>query len=182
MRFLLTFFLCLHIAGAWAGYTASFSSSTWNYTSGFTGMYSGCYLTPGMAIQSLANQRASVTGFQIYLSENNQLYSQHTINNGSTTYQTIFNYAECSAQPLVTGLPTFTGSASDPAIQNGSIISGSGGSGSAGTCDTTITPLAPELAVADSTQLFGLALILFSLIWGGKRIVSLFTEAQHERG
>lgn len=164
-RWLLLF--CFFPTWAGAGYYVQVSTSA--TSSVVVGSQSQCYLTPTMAWASL------LTGGNKVVSAVTDTTIMGTIGG----YSISATYGECNATPLVTGLPTFLGTAADPAIQAGSIVSGGGSSGS---CQSLVNPLAPEVAVQDSTQFFALAMGLLSLIWAGKTLYRIFSGDMYERG
>lgn len=145
-RLLLAFLLAL-IGSAQAGYYATATVVVMPFGSLVQGVNSSCYLTPSMAIAGLAQMAGNSPAFV------------KTIDTTSATFEAYYydvspirlftgTIAQCVANPAVTTLPTFIGGATDPAIQGGSIFTGSGGGGGGGGSSTvsgtvTMTPYVP---------------------------------------
>lgn len=171
--------LLLGAASAHAGYYATILSSN-SQTYWPVGRVSGCYLLPSMA----GGYIGTYSGIVPVVSAVDATAHTITFQFGGWAVWSV-SYADCTAIPAVTPLPSYLGNLADPAISNNSISGGSGGSGGVSTpipvnvtvtaSPATVEPVQPERAVADASALFGIGIGFLFLIWAGKRIYKLFT-------
>lgn len=136
------------VGSAQAGYYATVTSLVTPFAGLAVGVNSSCYLTPSMAIAGLAALGGGSSAFV------------KSIDSASATFEAYYydvsparlfggTFSSCVANPSVTALPTFIGGATDPAIQGGSVLTGSGGAGGATgtvTGTVTMTPYVPTEA------------------------------------
>lgn len=100
-----------------------------NYTGFALGAESGCYLTPSMAIFSIAN-----TSYYWSLTALDSSGSWAAVGQTGGGGSVSGTFGLCTAQPSVTNFPPMSGGVTDPAISGDSVLSGSGGS-SGGSAD-----------------------------------------------
>lgn len=136
------------VGSAQAGYFATVTSVVTPYSQLVVGANSACYLTPSMAIAGLAAMAGGQPAFVESIDSSTGTfaafyYQQAADRRFSGTFST------CVANPAVTAFPTFIGGATDPALQSGSVLSGSSPGGSSGGSGTvtgtvTMTPYVPS--------------------------------------
>lgn len=163
----LLFVLLLALAGAAnAGYYVTVVSHTGSMkvgnfnVDGKTGL---CYLTPSMALAGFAG-----TANYYIVTAMSAAGTWEVSGNGGTSAGT---FSTCTAVPQVFTIPAFVGGVSDPAIEDGSILSASGG-GSSGGCMEFITN------AADAELIAGAFLLLLAIAFGVRQIRAAI-ESQH---
>lgn len=164
MKKLISILLFVISCSANAGYYA-FVTSTTGITFKPSGTVSGCYLTLGMAIDSLTinGNRAHVNALDSVA----KTWAGYAYSEG---HWAAGAYGECQATPTGARQADFIGGLTDPAIVDGSVVSGGGSGGG------TVTPEEPFDTVKASA-LFGFFFSFVVGVWLFAKNIGLILQA-----